>query len=91
MAQVGELALRRLLDLNAQLRERAEQLETALESRIVIEQAKGILAERYRVGVDGAFDVLRRASRTSRVPLHTLARRVVQEAQTPAELVEQIR
>ena len=45
------------------------QLEYALESRIVIEQAKGILAERLGLGVEEAFDVLRYAARTARIRL----------------------
>ena len=59
------------------LLERTRQLETALTSRIVIEQAKGILAERHRLGVDEAFERLRRASRDSGRKIHDVAREVV--------------
>jgi GAF domain-containing protein len=40
-----------------------EQLSTALSSRIVIEQAKGILAERLHVSIGEAFDRMRRYAR----------------------------
>jgi ANTAR domain len=53
--------------------ERTVQLQSALESRIVIEQAKGILAERYSVTPDEAFEVLRRDARSRRMRLHDLA------------------
>jgi GAF domain-containing protein len=43
-------------------RERAGNLEAALESRAVIDQAKGILVERYRLTPDQAFQLLARAS-----------------------------
>ncbi|MEU4095014.1 GAF and ANTAR domain-containing protein [Streptomyces sp. NPDC026673] len=55
----------------------ADQLQAALESRVVLEQAKGVLAERWGVGVDEAFTALRRYARTHRVRLTELARGVV--------------
>jgi len=71
-------------------RERAEQLQRALESRIVIEQAKGILGERFGLGVEGAFGLLRRAARTHRMKLHVLARAVVENNETPSVIVQTI-
>ena len=50
-----------LLDL-ASAAARSGNLETAMDSRAVIEQAKGILMERRRVTADGAFELLRDAS-----------------------------
>jgi AmiR/NasT family two-component response regulator len=69
-----------------QLRERTRQLETALQSRIVIEQAKGMLAARHDLGIPRAFEVLRRAARSNRVRIHDLAQRVVTEPETPEEI-----
>ncbi len=53
------------------------QLQTALTSRIVIEQAKGVLAERWGVAPEVAFDHLRRHARASQRRLSELAREVV--------------
>ena|SRR5436190_13858765 len=53
--------------------ERTIQLQTALESRIMIEQAKGILAERNRTTPEEAFEVMRREARSRRMKLHELA------------------
>ena len=55
-------AVLRLIELNAQLLEKTVQLEGALDSRVVIEQAKGILSARHEIDVQTAFDVLRRGS-----------------------------
>jgi AmiR/NasT family two-component response regulator len=58
---MGEMAAIGLIQERA-LRERtllAEQLQVALNSRVVIEQAKGMLAEYLRVTVDDAFLLLR--------------------------------
>jgi GAF domain-containing protein len=55
----------------------AEQLQTALNSRIVIEQAKGVIAERRRVDMDESFTLLRGTARTTNRRLSELARAVV--------------
>jgi GAF domain-containing protein len=53
------------------------QLEHALQSRVVVEQAKGVLAERLGVDPDAAFMRLRRYGRVRGLHLAELARQVV--------------
>jgi len=55
----------------------AEQLQTALNSRILIEQAKGLLAERLQLSVAEAFTLLRSAARRSNRRLSDLAQALV--------------
>jgi hypothetical protein len=71
------------------LLERAIQLQTALESRVAIEQAKGMLAERLGVTVDEAFELLRSAARKNGTKLRGLSEAVVRLPETPAE-IEQV-
>ena len=66
-------------DLNA-------QLESALSSRIVIEQAKGIIAERRRIPVDEAFNQLRRHARNHNLRLADVANATVSGAIDPSTL-----
>src|SRR5687767_1566636 len=54
-----------------------EQLQAALNSRVIIEQAKGVVAERLRVGMDVAFDRLRGHARAHNLRLVDLARQAV--------------
>lgn len=64
----------------------AEQLHAALESRIAIEQAKGILAERLGIGVDEAFDRMRGWARSHRRRLSDAARDIVSGVLAPTLL-----
>jgi len=61
----------------AETSSRAGQLQQALDSRVVIEQAKGKLSEQLGVDVGEAFDVLRRYARNNGRNLHQVAREVV--------------
>jgi GAF domain-containing protein len=54
-----------------------EQLQTALNSRILIEQAKGILAERLQLDVAEAFTLLRGTARSTNRRLSDLAHAVI--------------
>jgi len=62
------------------------QLESALDSRIVIEQAKGIVAEHDRTSVDEAFQRLRRFAREHNRLLSDTARQVIDRSLQPEEL-----
>ncbi|MEV6876675.1 GAF and ANTAR domain-containing protein [Amycolatopsis sp. NPDC051128] len=55
----------------------ARQLQTALSSRVTIEQAKGVLAERLGITMDSAFAMLRRDARNRNLKLAVVAHAVV--------------
>lgn len=57
---------------------RSRQLETALQTRLVIERAKGLLMGRDDIGADEAFCVLRSYARTHRLALQDVCRQVLE-------------
>jgi transcriptional regulator with GAF, ATPase, and Fis domain len=54
-----------------------EQLQTALNSRVMIEQAKGILAERLGVGMTQAFNLMRDFARNHNLRLTDVAQSII--------------
>ncbi|WP_072803299.1 ANTAR domain-containing response regulator [Rhodococcoides yunnanense] len=60
------------------MKEVAEQLEHALESRIIIEQAKGVLAASDNIDTELAFERLRQHARKHRTSVREIAQAVVE-------------
>jgi transcriptional regulator with GAF, ATPase, and Fis domain len=83
VATIGILAQRNL----HQAELLSEQLQNALTSRVIIEQAKGVLAERRRISVDEAFEILRSYARAHNLHLSQLAREVAEGSSTVMELL----
>lgn len=86
MEDEASIAIERLLAVTEASYERRAQLQRALDSRVVIEQAKGVLAERHGLDVDEAFATIRNASRSNRLKLHELAARIRPGEPTPPEV-----
>jgi GAF domain-containing protein len=63
-----------------------EQLTSALNSRVVIEQAKGMVAERLGLDMEGAFSTLRNHARNHNLKLVALAQDVVEGSVLPSAL-----
>lgn len=64
-----------------------EQLQGALNSRIVIEQAKGAVAQARSVDVDEAFELLRSYARSNRLRLGEVSRALVADPDRIDELL----
>ena len=64
------------------------QLTTALNSRVVIEQAKGIVAERATVPMDEAFALLRSHARNRNLRLDDVARSVIDGSLQPDRIIQ---
>jgi GAF domain-containing protein len=62
----------------------AKQMTEAMDSRAVIEQAKGILIAQRQVSADEAFDIMSRASQVGNRKLREIAAGIVAGAQAPA-------
>ena len=60
-----------------QARTLSQQLQHALDSRIIVEQAKGILAERNQISPADAFERIRKHARATNTRVHDLAQQIV--------------
>lgn len=69
----------------------SEQLQEALNSRITIEQAKGMIAEHASCGMDEAFESLRRHARSRRARLSVVAAALVNGDVRPEEIRAAVR
>jgi hypothetical protein len=67
---------------------KATELQTALDTRVVIEQAIGILSERFVLPVADAFEVLRAAARNSRREVRVVAEELRGSRETPLAISE---
>jgi AmiR/NasT family two-component response regulator len=76
---LNERTLRRSETLN-------EQLQAALNSRVIIEQAKGKLAERLGLDMDDSFNVLRSYARRRNRGLSELARAFIDGSEQLSDL-----
>ncbi|MEE3852247.1 GAF and ANTAR domain-containing protein [Gordonia sp. LSe1-13] len=74
---VGQLFAAHCASAFSAVREK-DQLLTALSSRDIIGQAKGMIMERYRVDADEAFRLLARLSQESNTKLATVARQIIE-------------
>ena len=86
LADIATIAIlqRRALSSSEEL---AGQLQTALNERIVIEQVKGLLAERGQLEIDEAFVVLRDYCRSTRLPLTATARELLTGVRDPDDVL----
>lgn len=76
MAAIGLLHQRALLDRQ----EVIEQLQHALDARVTVEQAKGVLSERFGTSVADAYQVLRDYARRNATPVTEVATAVLARA-----------
>lgn len=65
-----------------------EQLQAALNSRVVIEQAKGVISQYSGVDMNTAFNRLRSHARNTNQRLADIARMIVERQLSPEQLVE---
>jgi len=61
----------------SQQKQLSEQLQEALESRVVIEQAKGITAAKHSITIDQADELMRRHARKNNASMRVVAEAIV--------------
>lgn len=73
VAAIGILQERKI----AEAEDRSQHLQRALDSRVIIEQAKGMLAERAHISTEEAFDRIRAQARRNGEKVGAVCRRVI--------------
>ena len=86
-AQIAAEMERLVVYADAQER-KVSQLQAALDSRVVIEQAIGMLAERFVLPFAEAFEVIRAAARNSRREVRAVAEELRTSRETPLAIAE---
>lgn len=66
------------MNLVRQHQRMTEQLQHALTTRIVVEQAKGVIAHAHRTTPAAAFELIRAHARRNRITVHAVARGIVE-------------
>jgi hypothetical protein len=66
--------------------QKVNQLQSALDSRVVIEQAIGMLAERFNLPFTEAFELLRAGARNTRQQVRAIAEELRETRLTPSEI-----
>ena len=87
MADIAAIALMQERSLR-ESRGVAAQLQGALESRVVIEQAKGVLAERAQIGLDAPFVRMRVYARAHNRKIGEVARGLIDGQLNPDTLTQ---
>ncbi|RSM66807.1 ANTAR domain-containing protein [Amycolatopsis sp. WAC 01376] len=82
-ATIGMLNHRAITGLTAT----SEQLQGALSSRVIIEQAKGLVSARLEIGTDDAFLLIRRYARSHNLRIGEVCESLVGRRTTAADLV----
>jgi len=70
-------AILRQIDMLEHANAMVVQLQHALDQRVVIEQAKGVLSERWNIDVTNAFQRMRKMARRDRRNINEIAREIV--------------
>jgi PAS domain S-box-containing protein len=75
---LGVLAVARDASKLREQEQLSEQLQEALKSRVVLEQAKGITAQRHGTTIDQAYQLIRTHARNNNAGLRTVAEAIVE-------------
>ena len=81
LAEAATIGLRQQRALQQSTRT-SEQLQRALDSRVIIEQAKGMTAARLGISLDSAFELLRAHARRNNLKLSDVATETVHQRLT---------